>query len=231
MLFNITTTMKNGLLISALTRLLLGVAILCATIFGAAGSLHYWNGWVLIIALFVPISLVGVVLLIKEPELLRKRLNVKERDVKQRGVVKASGLLFILAFVLSGLGWRFGWYMLPRWVVTIGLVLFLLAYLIYAEVLRENSYLSRTIEVTAEQKVIDTGLYAIVRHPMYSATIVLFITMPIILGSPIATAIMLLYIPLIFRRIHHEEALLERELKGYTEYKKRVRYRLFPYIW
>ncbi len=223
--------MKNGLLISALTRLLLGVAILCATIFGAAGSLHYWNGWVLIIALFVPISIVGAVLLIKEPDLLRKRLNVKERDVKQSSVVKASGLLFILAFVLSGLGWRFGWYMLPRWVVTIGLVLFLLAYLIYAEVLRENSYLSRTIGVTAEQKVIDTGLYAIVRHPMYSATIVLFITMPIILGSPIATAIMLLYIPLIVRRIRLEEGLLERELKGYPNYKQKVRYRLFPYIW
>lgn len=127
--------MKNGLLINALTRLLLGVAILCATIFGAAGSLHYWNGWVLIIALFVPMSIVGAVLLIKEPDLLRKRLNVKERDVKQSVVVKASGLLFILAFVLSGLGWRFGWYMLPRWVVAIGLVLFLLAYLMYAEVL------------------------------------------------------------------------------------------------
>ena len=223
--------MKNALLISALTRLLLGVAILCATIFGAAGSLQYWNGWVLIIALFVPISIVGAVLLIKEPNLLRKRLNVKERDVKQSGVVKASGLLFILTFVLSGLGWRFGWYMLPRWVVAIALVLFLLAYLMYAEVLRENSYLSRTIEVTAEQKVIDTGLYAIVRHPMYSATIVLFITMPMILGSPFATAIMLLYIPLIVRRIHLEEALLERELKGYAEYKNRVRYRLFPYIW
>lgn len=223
--------MKNGLLISALTRLLLGVAILCATIFGAAGSLHYWNGWVLIIALFVPMSIVGAVLLIKEPDLLRKRLNAKEKDAKQGSVVKASGLLFILAFVLSGLGWRLGWYMLPRWVVAIALVLFLLAYLMYAEVLRENSYLSRTIEVTAEQKVIDTGLYAIVRHPMYSATIVLFITMPIILGSPFATAIMFLYIPLIVRRIHLEEGLLERELKGYAEYKNRVRFRLFPYIW
>ena len=211
--------------------MLLGVAIIGSIIFGAAGSLHYWNGWVLMGALFIPISIVGVVLLIKEPELLRKRLNVKERDAKQRGVVKASGLLFILVFVLSGLGWRFGWYMLPRWVVAIALVLFLLAYLMYAEVLRENSYLSRTIEVTAEQRVIDTGLYAIVRHPMYSATILLFITMPIILGSPIAAAIMLLYIPLIVRRIHHEEGLLERELRGYAEYKKRVKFRLFPYIW
>lgn len=211
--------------------MLLGVAIIGSIIFGAAGSLHYWNGWVLLGALFIPISIVGVVLLIKEPELLRKRLNVKERDAKQRGVVKASGLLFILVFVLSGLGWRFGWYMLPRWVVAIVLVLFLLAYLMYAEVLRENSYLSRTIEVTAEQRVIDTGLYAIVRHPMYSATIVLFITMPIILGSPIATVVMLLYIPLIVRRIHHEEGLLERELRGYAEYKKRVKFRLFPYIW
>lgn len=193
--------------------------------------MHYWNGWVLIIALFIPMAIVGVVLLIKEPELLRKRLNAKEKDAKQSGVVKASGLLFILAFVLSGLGWQFGWYMLPRWVVAIALVLFLLAYLMYAEVLRENSYLSRTIEVTAEQRVIDTGLYAIVRHPMYSATIVLFVTMPIILGSPFATAIMLLYIPLIVRRIHLEEALLERELKGYPNYKQKVRYRLFPYIW
>ncbi len=211
--------------------MLLGVAIIGSIIFGAAGSLHYWNGWVLLGALFIPISIVGVVLLIKEPELLRKRLNVKERDAKQRGVVKASGLLFILVFVLSGLGWRFGWYMLPRWVVAIVLVLFLLAYLMYAEVLRENSYLSRTIEVTAKQRVIDTGLYAIVRHPMYSATILLFITMPMILGSPFATAIMLLYIPLIVRRIHFEEGLLERELKGYAEYKKRVKFRLFPYIW
>lgn len=223
--------MKNELLIKALTKFLLGVAILCAAIFGAAGSLGYWNGWVLMAALFIPMAIMGVVLLVKEPELLRKRLNAKEKDAKQGGVVKASGQLFIVAFVLSGLGWRFGWYMLPRWVVAIAVVLFLLAYLMYAEVLRENSYLSRTIEVTEEQKVIDTGLYAIVRHPMYSATIVLFITMPMILGSPIATAIMLLYIPLIVRRIHLEEKLLERELKGYSDYKHKVRYRLFPYIW
>ncbi len=223
--------MRKELFAKALTKLLLGMVLLGAIIFVAAGTLHYCNGWLLMGALFIPMSIMGVVLLCKEPELLRKRLNSREKATEQRVVVAANGLLFILVFILSGLGWRFGWYLFPSWVVWIALVLFLGAYLMYAEVLRENSYLSRTVEVQQGQKVVDTGLYGIVRHPMYTSTIVLFITMPMILGSPIATALMLFYIPLIVKRIKHEEELLEQELQGYAEYKLKVRYRLIPYVW
>lgn len=223
--------MRKELFAKALTKLLLGMVLLGAIIFVAAGTLHYCNGWLLMGALFIPMSIMGVVLLCKEPELLRKRLNSREKATEQRVVVAANGLLFILVFILSGLGWRFEWYLFPSWVVWIALVLFLGAYLMYAEVLRENSYLSRTVEVQQGQKVVDTGLYGIVRHPMYTSTIVLFITMPMILGSPIATALMLFYIPLIVKRIKHEEELLEQELQGYAEYKLKVRYRLIPYVW
>ncbi|MBP3426279.1 MAG: isoprenylcysteine carboxylmethyltransferase family protein [Rikenellaceae bacterium] len=223
--------MTKELLVKALAKLLLGAVIMGALLFVAAGSLQYWNGWVLLGALFVPMSIVGATLLFREPELLQKRLNSRETDSQQRVVVAANALLFILVFVVSGLGWRLGWYMFPRWMVWVALILFLAAYLMYAEVLRENSYLSRTIEVRQEQKVIDTGLYGIVRHPMYTSSIVLFVMMPVILGSPVATAAMLLYIPLIIMRIKLEEKLLDRELKGYIEYKRKVRYRLFPFIW
>jgi protein-S-isoprenylcysteine O-methyltransferase Ste14 len=167
----------------------------------------------------------------KNPELLRKRLNAKEKEAEQKTVVALSGMLFFAAFVLAGLNWRFGWWVLPDWAVWVAAGLFLLSYLLYAEVLRENTYLSRTIEVQENQKVIDTGLYGIVRHPMYMATTVLFLTMPLVLASPISFFIMLGYIPVIAMRIRNEEAVLEKGLEGYKEYKQRVKYRVLPWIW
>ena len=181
--------------------------------------------------LFIPIFIAGVVMLVRSPELLEKRLSAKERASEQSLVVKLSGLLFVAVFVIAGFNWRYGWCMLPEWVVWSAVVLFLAGYMLYAEVLRENVYLSRTIEVQVGQKVIDTGLYAVVRHPMYTATILLFLAMPLVLSSPLSFALMLLYIPLIIKRIKHEEALLERELEGYGDYMRRVKYRLIPYIY
>ena len=195
-----------------------------------AGSVEYWQGWLFMAVLFIPIFIAGVVMLVRSPELLEKRLSAKERASEQSLVVKLSGLLFVAVFVIAGFNWRYGWCMLPEWAVWSAVVLFLAGYMLYAEVLRENVYLSRTIEVQAGQKVIDTGLYAIVRHPMYTATILLFLAMPLVLSSPLSFALMLLYIPLIIKRIKHEEALLERELEGYSDYMRRVKYRLIPYI-
>ena len=196
-----------------------------------AGSVEYWQGWLFMAVLFIPIFIAGVVMLVRSPELLEKRLSAKERASEQSLVVKLSGLLFVAVFVIAGFNWRYGWCMLPEWAVWSAVVLFLAGYMLYAEVLRENVYLSRTIEVQAGQKVIDTGLYAIVRHPMYTATILLFLAMPLVLSSPLSFALMLLYIPLIIKRIKHEEALLERELEGYSDYMRRVKYRLIPYIY
>jgi protein-S-isoprenylcysteine O-methyltransferase Ste14 len=181
--------------------------------------------------LFVPMFCAGLVMMAKNQELLRKRLNAKEEEKEQKMVVKLSGLLFIAAFIVAGLNWRFSWYILPNWAVWISAVIFLACYLLYAEVLRENTYLSRTIEVQENQKVIDTGLYGIVRHPMYSATTLLFLAMPLVLASPISFAIILLYIPLIVIRINNEEKVLEEGLMGYKEYKTSVKYRLIPFIW
>lgn len=196
-----------------------------------AGSVEYWQGWLFMAVLFIPIFIAGVVMLVRSPELLEKRLSAKERASEQSLVVKLSGLLFVAVFVIAGFNWRYGWCMLPEWVVWSAVVLFLAGYMLYAEVLRENVYLSRTIEVQAGQKVIDTGLYAVVRHPMYTATILLFLAMPLLLSSPLSFALMLLYIPLVIKRIKHEEALLERELEGYSDYMRRVKYRLIPYIY
>jgi protein-S-isoprenylcysteine O-methyltransferase Ste14 len=173
----------------------------------------------------------GLVMMVKNPELLRKRLNAKEQEKEQKTVVALSGLLFVAAFVVAGLNWRFQWCMLPDWAVWVAAGLFLICYLLYAEVLRENTYLSRTIEVQEHQKVIDTGLYGIVRHPMYMATTILFLMMPLVLASPISFAIMLLYIPLIAKRIRNEETVLEQGLEGYSEYKQRVKYKVLPFIW
>ena len=200
-------------------------------LFLPAGSLRYWQGWLLMGILFVPMLIAGFVMLFKNPDLLRKRLNAKEEEKEQKTVVALSGLLFIAAFVVAGLNWRFRWCVLPDWAVWVAAVLFLLCYLLYAEVLRENTYLSRTIEVQENQKVIDTGLYGIVRHPMYMATTVLFLAMPLVLASPISFLIMLLYIPLIAKRIKNEESVLEDGLEGYKEYKERVKYRIIPFIW
>ena len=223
--------MDKDLLIKSLTKFLLGVIVLGLLLFFPAGSLHYWQGWVLMGILFVPMAVVGIVMMAKNPELLRKRLNTEEKETEQKSVVAMSGLLFVTAFVLAGLNWRFGWYVLPNWVVWVSAGLFLASYLLYAEVMRENTYLSRTVEVQDNQKVIDTGLYGIVRHPMYMATTVMFLTMPLVLGSPISFLIMLGYIPVIAKRISNEEDVLEKGLEGYQNYKKKVRYKMIPFLW
>lgn len=223
--------MENNLLTQALAKFFLGVIILGIHIFLPAWSLHYWQGWLLMGILFVPMFVAGLVMLAKNPDLLRKRLNAKEQEAEQKTVVKLSGLLFITAFVVAGLNWRFGWWVLPDWAVWVAAGLFLASYLLYAEALRENTFLSRTIEVQENQKVIDTGLYGIVRHPMYMATTILFLAMPLVLASPFSFLIMLGYIPVIAKRIKNEEKVLEEGLVGYAEYKKKVKYRILPFIW
>lgn len=223
--------MPLRLLLSALTKYLVGVVMVGALVMLPAGSVEYWQGWLFMAVLFIPIFIAGVVMLVRSPELLEKRLSAKERASEQSLVVKLSGLLFVAVFVIAGFNWRYGWCVLPEWAVWSAVVIFLVGFMLYAEVLRENVYLSRTIEVQTGQKVIDTGLYAIVRHPMYTATILLFLAMPLVLSSPLSFALMLLYIPLIIKRIKHEEALLERELEGYSDYMRRVKYRLIPYIY
>ena len=223
--------MKRGLFIQAFTKFLLGVIVLGVLLFPSAGSFRYWNAWLLMGILFIPMMIVGLFLELKNPELLKKRLQAKEEQQEQKAVVALSSILFIIAFVVAGLNWRFGWFILPDWVVWTSAILFLASYLMYAEVLRENTYLSRTIEVQEDQKVIDSGLYGIVRHPMYTATTILFLTMPLVLGSPVSFFILLFYIPLIVKRIKNEESVLEKGLDGYIEYKSRVKYRLIPFVW
>ena len=223
--------MDTKLFTQALTKFFLGVVIIGLLLFLPAGSLRYWQGWLLMGILFVPMFVAGFVLMAKNPELLRKRLNAKEEENEQKKVVGLSALLFIAAFVVAGLNWRFQWCILPDWAVWVAAALFLACYLLYAEVLRENTYLSRTIEVQENQKVIDTGLYGIVRHPMYMATTLLFLMIPLVLASPLSFLILLLYLPLIALRIRNEESVLERDLEGYKEYKQRVKYRIIPFIW
>ena len=223
--------MDAKLLLQGLGKYVLGLLLTGLLIFLPAGSLRFWNGWLLMAVLFIPMLLVGLALFVKAPELLRRRLNAKEREREQKGVLAWSGLLFAGAFVIAGLGYRFGWFMLPRWACLIFAGVFLLGYALYAEVLRENEYLSRTVEVQAGQRVVESGLYGFVRHPMYLATLLLFLSMPLILGSVYAFALLLGYLPLIAARIRGEEALLERELKGYRAYTQKVRYRLIPGIW
>lgn len=223
--------MDKRLFIQAMTKFLGGVVLVGLLLFLSAGSLRYWQAWLLIGILFVPMLMAGLVMMGRNPDLLRKRLDAREKESEQKTVVTLSGLLFIASFAVAGLNWRFQWWVLPNWTVWVAAGLFLLSYLLYAEVLRENTYLSRTIEVQENQKVIDTGLYGIVRHPMYMATTVLFLAMPLVLASPISFLIMLLYIPLIARRIKNEEMLLGEGLKGYKEYKQKVKYRVLPFIW
>ena len=223
--------MDFRLLVQALVKYLAGVVLVAAMLFVPALSLSFWQGWLLMAILFVPIFVVGVVMLLRSPELLRRRLKAKENDSRQGAVVKLSGLIFVASFLVAGFNWRYGWMVLPDWVVWFAAVVFVLCYLLYAEVLRENVYLSRTIEVQSGQRVIDTGLYGVVRHPMYTATTLLFLAMPLVLASPPSFLIMLLYIPLIVKRIKYEETLLKRELDGYGDYMQRVKYRLIPYIY
>ena len=200
-------------------------------IFLPAGTLAFFNGWLLMGILFVPMFCAGIVMMFKNPELLKSRLDAKEKQKDQSMVVKLSGLMFLAGFIVAGLDFRFGWFTLPKGVAIGGAVVFLAAYILYAEVLRENTYLSRTIQVQENQKVIDTGLYGIVRHPMYSATLLLFLAMPIVLGSLYSFVIFLAYPFIIAKRIKGEEAFLEKELDGYREYKQKVKYRLIPFIW
>lgn len=223
--------MNKQLFIQAITKYIAGVLLVGALIFLPAGTLSFRNGWILMAILFVPMFLAGLVMMKKNPDLLRKRLDAREKESEQKEVVALSGLMFLAAFILAGLNYRFKWMALPDIVVYIGAVVFLLSYLLYAEVLRENAYLSRTIEVQEDQKVIDTGLYGIVRHPMYMATVFLFLSMPLVLGSLISFAVMLGYLPIIAKRIRNEEEVLEEGLKGYKEYKQKVRYKVIPYIW
>jgi protein-S-isoprenylcysteine O-methyltransferase Ste14 len=215
----------------ALTKYLAGLVLVGALLFWPAGDIRWWNGRLFTAILFGPMLLLGIVLLIKSPALLEKRLNAKEKQSAQKGVVAVAALLFAGVFVLAGLDYRFGWSGMPRGVSDAAAVVQLLAYGLYAEVMRENAYLSRTVEVQQGQKVVDTGLYGIVRHPMYAATILLFLAMPLVLGSWPAFALMLLYPPAIAVRIRDEERLLREELAGYDAYLKKVKYRIIPFIW
>ena len=223
--------MNIKLFFEAIIKFILGVAIIGILIFVPANTINYWNGWLFMGLLFIPMFIAGIVMMVKSPKLLRKRLNAKEKQNEQKQVVKLSGLMFLLGFIIAGLNYRYSWIVIPNIVVIISSVMFVISYIIYAEVLRENAYLSRTIEVEENQKVIDTGLYGIVRHPMYAATILLFLSMPLILGSVISFIIFLVYPFIIAKRIKNEEEVLEKELKGYLEYKKKVKYKMIPFIW
>ena len=216
---------------SALIKFTAGLLLVGALLFLPAGSLAYMNGWLFIGLLFIPMLFLGIVLLIKAPNLLEKRLSAKEKESTQKGVVALSGLLFIAGFVVAGLDFRFGWSKMPLWVVITASVVLLISYGLYAEVMRENAYLSRTIEVQENQKVVDTGLYGIVRHPMYAVTLWLFLAIPVVLGSWWSLLCFLPYIAVIVIRIRNEEKVLEAGLDGYVEYKKRIKYRILPFIW
>lgn len=223
--------MTLKIFIQAIFKFLLGVVLVGILIFLPAGSLSFYYGWLLMGVLFVPMFIAGIVIMIKKPILLRSRLIAKEKQREQDLVVKLSGVMFIAGFIVAGLGYRFDWYILPKGIVIAAAIVFLIGYAIYAEVLRENTYLSRTIEVQEDQKVVDTGLYGIVRHPMYFATLLLFLSMPLILGSIYSFAIFMAYPFIIAKRIINEEKFLEKELDGYARYKKKVKYRLIPFIW
>lgn len=223
--------MTKELFFQAICKFVLGAVLIGILLFIPAGTFQYWNAWLFMGILFVPMFFAGIVLMVKNPELLKKRLQAKEEQAEQSFVIKCSGLMFVAGFVIAGLNFRFQWIVMPDQVVWTGAVLFLLSYLLYAEVLRENTYLSRTVEVQEGQKVIDTGLYGIVRHPMYSATIIMFLSMPIVLGSVISFAIFLFYPFIIAKRIKNEEEVLANELEGYIEYQKKVKYRMLPFLW
>ena len=223
--------MDKKLFLKAITRYILGVFLVGILLFIPAGSFNYWNAWLFMGILFIPMFVVGILLMIKNPALLKSRLDVKEKEQEQKQVIIYSGLMFLLGFITAGLNYRFSWVTIPDSVIIIASILFLLSYALYGEVLRENIFLSRTIKVQKNQKVVDTGLYSIVRHPMYSVTLILFLTIPLILGSIISFVIFLIYPLIISKRVLNEEKVLEKELKGYKEYKKKVKYRLIPFVW
>ena len=223
--------MSINLFFQAIIKFLFGVVIIGLLLFIPAGTINYWNAWLFMGLLFIPMFIVGIIMMIKNPDLLRKRLNAKENEKTQKIVIAISGIMFILGFVCAGLNFRYSWITLPNIVIIISSIVFVIAYILYGEVLRENAYLSRTIEVQENQKVIDTGLYRIVRHPMYALTLLLFLSIPLILGSIISFFIFLIYPIIIALRIKNEEKVLERELKGYREYKNKVKYKIIPFIW
>ena len=219
------------LLVSALTKFICGIFCVGLLVFLPAGTLEFKGGWLFLLVLFIPIFIMGIVLLIKAPSLLEKRLNGKEKEDTQKGVVAFSGLIFVVGFIIAGLDFRFFWSFVPKWLVITAVILFLASYLIYAEVMRENAYLSRTIEVSDNQTVVDTGLYSVVRHPMYMATILMFLMIPLILGSFVSFIVFLGYPVIIAVRISNEEKVLTEQLKGYAEYKQKVKYKIIPFVW
>ena len=223
--------MDKKLFIQAMTKFIFGFIITALLLFIPAGTLDYWNAWLFIGILFIPMFMVGIILMIKNPDLLSKRLNSKENESEQKVLLLLGGIMFIGGFIVAGLNYRFQWMIIPKWMIILATIIFLLAYLLYAEVLRENMYLSRIIEVQENQKVIDIGLYGIVRHPMYVSTILLFLSIPLVLGSLVSFLIFLAYPVIIVKRIRNEEQVLERGLERYSEYKNKVKYKLIPFIW
>ena len=223
--------MDRKLFGQAMTKFFSGMILMGVLLFVPAGTLHWKQAWLLMGILFIPMFAAGLIMMKKDPGLLRKRLDAREEQAEQKTVIALSGMMFLAAFLLAGLNVRFRWMILPAWVSFAASALFLLGYVLYGEVLRENRYLSRTVEVQEGEKVIDTGLYGIVRHPMYAATVFLFLSMALVLDSPISFVIMLAYIPIIMKRTVNEEEFLEKELEGYAEYKKKIKYRIIPFIW
>ena len=223
--------MESNLLSQAIIKYISGILIVGLLLFVPAGTIAYWNAWILMILLFIPMLIGGLVMASNDPDLLRKRLNAKEKEKEQKHVVVISALMFISGFIIAGLNYRFGWIRLSEWVIVVASAIFTIGYMLYAEVIRENEFLSRTIEVQENQNVVDTGLYGVVRHPMYFSTLLLFLSIPLVLGSIQAFIIFLIYPFLIVKRIKNEEQVLEKDLPGYTEYKKKIKYRLIPFIW
>ena len=223
--------MNIKLFIQALSKYFLGVILVGLLLFLPARSFKYTNGWLFMGLLFVPMFVAGIILMIKDPELLKRRLKAKEEEKEQKSVIAISGIMFLSGFIIAGLNYRYNWLNLPKLVIVIASIIFIISYILYAEILRENTFLSRTIEVSKDQKVVDTGFYGIVRHPMYTITIVLFLMIPLILNSLISFITFLIYPFLIIKRINNEEKVLEKELVGYKKYQKKVKYKLIPYIW
>ena len=223
--------MNERLLLEALIKFISGVIILGLLLFLPAWTIFWVNAWIFMALLFIPMFLALILMYFKEPELLKNRLKSKENQTEQKNVIIYSAVMFLAAFIIAGLNYNFKWVELPKFFVILGIVVFILSYLMFGEVLRENKYLSRTVEVQEGQNVVDTGLYGIIRHPMYSSTIFLFLSMPLILGSPLSFLIMIFYIPIIVKRIENEEMVLEKELNGYKNYKEKVKYKIIPYIW
>ena len=223
--------MNYKLFLHATFKMFIGFILIGCLLFIPAGTINYFNGWLFMILLFIPMFILGLYLYIKNPELLKRRLNAKEKENNQKAVVLISGLMFVLGFITAGLNYKYSWFILPNIVLIVSCILFLISYFMYAIVLKKNTYLLRTIEVLDDQKVIDTGLYGIVRHPMYLATIIMFLTIPLILGSIYSFIIFLIYPIVIVIRIKNEEKILEKELNDYREYKNKVKYRLIPFVW